>query len=503
MKLFYKNMQDGKLYNMNQLITKFKLLLFILFVTGSCTKNLEQLPISTPSSATFFNSAKAAEAALTGAYNIIANNSRQHYIWGYLIDDCRSDNQYASGNGAADIVDIDFFRQKTTNYEPVQRAWADLYNAIGNTNLILDNINQVKDPALTDARKNEIIGEAKFLRSLHYFHLVRLFGGVVLQLSTTDADIYKTRASAEDVYKQIEKDLTEAEAVLPATFPNAPETRSRATKGGAQALLAKVYAQEGKYQQCLDYCNKVTSSPVYSLLANYDWLFDSNHKGSTETIFEVQHVSNTNTGSFAPGLVLPPSVENQKWTKFMSPTHDLVKAYKNENDMVRFKSAIKFDYNADVPSPFPYQASDSIPYIWKFGRNLMGYSSSDNQIFIRLADIMLLKAEALNKLGQTAQAIPLVNQIRGRVSLPPTTVTSQSDVALAILKERRLEMAFEGERWYDLLRYGKQYTIDLMKSQKDGQGNNLNYQLDENRLIYPVPQLERDNNKNLSQNPGY
>jgi len=122
---------------------------------------------------------------------------------------------------------------------------------------------------------------------------------------------------------------------------------------------------------------------------------------------------------------------------------------------------------------------------------------------LRLADIILLKAEALNQLGQTAQAVPLVNAIRARVNLAPTPAVSQTDVALAVLNERRLELAFEGERWYDLLRFGAQYTINVMNSETDGNGVNLGYQVNANRLLYPIPQNDRDNNPNLSQNAGY
>jgi hypothetical protein len=144
--------------------------------------------------------------------------------------------------------------------------------------------------------------------------------------------------------------------------------------------------------------------------------------------------------------------------------------------------------------------------VWKIGRNFTGGwsgGSGDNLVLLRLADIILLKAEALNALGQTVDAIPLVDAIRARVRLAPITVSSQSDVALAILNERRLELAFEGERWYDLLRYGAQYTINLMNSQVDGHGVSLGYQVVADRLLYPIPQADRDNNPNLSQNAGY
>jgi hypothetical protein len=209
--------------------------------------------------------------------------------------------------------------------------------------------------------------------------------------------------------------------------------------------------------------------------------------------------------------MLPPSPLTQYWTKFAPPTQDLVKAFKAAGDSIRYASSITWQYSGPgtanpVTSPTHYGATDTIPYVWKIGRNFTGGwsgGSGDNLVLLRLADIILLKAEALNALGQTGDAIPLVDVIRARVRLAPITVSSQSDVALAILNERRLELAFEGERWYDLLRYGAQYTINLMNSQEDGHGVSLGYQVVADRLIYPIPQADRDNNPNLSQNPGY
>jgi starch-binding outer membrane protein, SusD/RagB family len=211
------------------------------------------------------------------------------------------------------------------------------------------------------------------------------------------------------------------------------------------------------------------------------------------------------------GLMLPPSIDAQYWVKFAPPTQDLVAAFKAAGDSIRYRSSITWQYNGPgsaipIASPTHYSATDTIPYIWKVGRDFPGGfsgGSGDNLVLLRLADIILLKAEALNALGQTGVAIPLVNAVRARVSLAPITVFSQSDVALAILNERRLELAFEGERWYDLLRYGAQYTINLMNSQVDGNGVSLGYQVTTNRLLFPIPQADKDNNPNLSQNPGY
>jgi hypothetical protein len=160
---------------------------------------------------------------------------------------------------------------------------------------------------------------------------------------------------------------------------------------------------------------------------------------------------------------------------------------------------------AGDPIPAPYtDKSLTVPFLYKWKTNISQFGGgTDNTILLRLADIILLKAEALNKLNQTPAAIPLVNQVRARVHLPVITVSSPADVGLAILNERRMELAFEGQRWNDLLRYGTDYTISLMKAQIDPFGKALNYGINQNKLLLPVPLNEIQLDGNLTQNPGY
>jgi hypothetical protein len=239
------------------------------------------------------------------------------------------------------------------------------------------------------------------------------------------------------------------------------------------------------------------------LLPNYADLFDNNHRNSVESIFEIQHSAIAGTTNYGPELLLPFSLTGDNWAKFNVPTNDLIADYRSQNDTVRLQASVYFsvasDTNGAIPPPY---TKLPVPFSYKW-KDADGYNSPDNEILIRLADIILLKAEALNQTGQTAQAIPLINQIRARVNLPVTTASSQTDVAAAILNERRLELALEGTRWLDLLRAGAQYTISLMATQVDPNGNPLNYQLNTNKLLWPVPQSERDLDKNLSQNTGY
>lgn len=464
---------------------------------ASCNKSfLDKQPQSDLTTGNFYKTPGDAETAIVAAYSDL---HQEYYIWDYQTNgDTRSDNNYAGGDNPVNFQ-IDNFQMTPVNGN-VRRDWQQLYHGIMTANAVLDNVPAIPDAAASGSnRKAQIIGEAKFLRAFHYFHLVTTWGDVPLVLSLNDGDVYKARSKAASVYAQIEKDLLDAEAALPTTYATDGETRGRATKGGAEALLAKVYAQEGKYQQCLDYCNTVIASGVYNLLPDFNQLFDGNHNNSKESIFEIQYNAN-GLGDWGIQLITGPSLTGDGWIKFNTPTHDLIKTFRAEGDSVRLHASVYFEA-ANPPSQYlttPY----AVPFIYKW-KHPNGWNSPDNVIMIRLADIILLKAEALNQLGQTAAAIPFINQIRNRVNLPNTTALSQAEVATAILKERRLELAFEGERWNDLLRAGEQYTISLMNNQLDGSGNNLSYNVNANKLLFPIPQSDIDLNRNLTQNPGY
>ncbi|MGZ3871370.1 MAG: RagB/SusD family nutrient uptake outer membrane protein [Mucilaginibacter sp.] len=473
----------------------------------SCKKDfLNKLPISQGTVGNYYKTASDAEGGLVGAYQQ-AFLTDQYWVWDYTSDgDARADNCYAGGDNP-DNFGVDNFTTTPLNGN-ITRDWQGLYQDIYAANTVIDKVPLIPAASFAGNRQQEIISEAKFIRALSYFQLVTIYGAVPLITSTITGNFQPTpsRTAATEVYAQIEKDLTDGESVLPATFPNV----GHATKGAVQALLAKVYAQEGKYQQCLDYCNKVISSGTYSLVGDYKTLFDGT-KNTSESIFEIQHSSGSGFTTYNVSLYLPAIFGTYSFKKFNLPTNDLVNLYKSQNDNIRFNASI---YNATVdagglaagdPIPPPYSdKSPTVPFLYKWKTNISQFGGgTDNTILLRLADIILLKAEALNQLGQTLQAIPLVNQIRARVHLPAITVTSTTDVALAILTERRMELAFEGQRWNDLLRYGSDYTVNLMKSQVDPFGKPLNYSITQNKLLFPVPLSEIQLDGNLTQNPGY
>ena len=476
-----------------------------VLIMSACNKDfLNKQPISQGTAGNYYKTASDAEGGLVGAYQQAFLND-QYWVWDYTTNgDARADNCYAGGNNP-DNIGVDGFTLTSLNGN-VTRDWQGLYQDIYASNIVLDYVPKIPAAQFANNRQQQILGEVKFIRALSYFQLVTTYNDVPLILSTINTPVKPTRTAASAVYAQIEKDLLEAEAVLPVSFPNV----GHATQGAVQALLAKVYAQEGKYQQCLDYCNKVINNGQYSLVPNYATLFDGT-KNTSESIFEIQHSSASGFTTYNTSLYLPAQFGTYSFLKFNVPTNDLINLFKSQNDNIRlaasvFTGTIAADGTvAGDPIPPPYtNASPTVPFLYKWKTNISQFGGgTDNTILLRLADIILLKAEAMNQLGQTAQAIPLVNQIRARVKLPAITVTSQTDVALAILTERRMELAFEGFRWLDLLRYGKQYTITLMNSQVDPFGKPLNYNVDQNKLIFPVPYNEIQLDGNLTQNPGY
>jgi hypothetical protein len=446
----------------------------------------------------YFKSADEVEAALAGAYADFKNEYWQ--LDNMVNGDAQSDDAYAGGDNP-DNFQIDEFKLVATNRN-VSRDWAYLYSTIGKCNTVLNNLDAVTDPALTSTRKEEIRGEAAFIRSYMYFQLVQLWGDVPLQLQevkTISAEvldeiypiIFPARSPQAEVYAQIIADLETALTRVRVTAPD----KGYATVGAVNAMLAKVYATQEPHDwnKVLEYCNAVIAGP-YSLMPTYDALWSNANENSAESIYEINYSGGAADGNWGTNIF-----RGLDWKKFNLPSNDLVAAFDEEGDMIRKNASIIF---LDVTGKWSdeHWPQTNYPFINKW-RNF-NEGSDQNYIFIRLADILLLKAEALNETGDQAGAIEIVNQIRERVNLAPTTATSQADVRLAIEKERRLELAFEGHRWYDLKRTGR--AIEVMNNETiDHTGNLVGYQLTPERLYWPIPQAELDKNSKLVQNDGY
>jgi hypothetical protein len=473
---------------------------------ASCKKSLDLQPISDATVNNSYNTASQAEAALAGAYNTFV--SSDYYIWdNTYTSDVRSDNHYAGGDNP-DFFQYDNLTLTATNSK-VYGDWSNLYNGILKANTVIQRVPLITDPSLAADRKAQIVGEAKFLRAYHYFQLVKNWGGVPLvtvPVTTTDpADINTPRASVADVYNQIIADLTDAAGVLPDTYGDASVNKARATKGAANALLAKVYAQkpDRDYNKVLTYADAVISSPAgYALVSNYSDLFDDNHYNNSESILEAQF-NGTTIGNWSPSLLLPPSITNTTWRKFITPSKDLAKAFDSEGDVVRKNQTMLFEAAPWVDEYWSATVNGVVPFPYK-QRNLVNGNSTSRQYMLRLGDIILLKAEALNALGRTGEAASEVNKIRTRAHLGNTPAATQSAMALAIEKERRLELAQEGQRWDDLVRYGRAETVmNALNETNLITGQKVNYNMTVQKELLPIPQTELNRNPALTQNPGY
>lgn len=470
----------------------------------SCEDFLELEPVSqsiavgnTNADSVYFKSASEVEAALAGAYSDFKN---EYYQLDYYVNgDAQADDAYAGGDNP-DNFQIDDYKLDATNRN-VSRDWAYLYSTVGKTNTILNNIDALTDPGLSDTRREEIIGEAAFIRAFMYFQLVQLWGDVPLQLQevkSISADkldeiysiIFPARTPEDEVYAQIIADL---ETALPRVRTTA-EHKGYVTTGAVNAMLAKVYATQEPHDwtKVRQYCDAVIAGG-YSLLPDYNQLWDNANENCAESIFEINYNGGSSDGNWGTKIF-----RGLDWKKFNLPSNDLVAAFDAENDQIRKNASIIF---LDVSGKWsdPHWPQTQYPFINKWHNFQEG--SDQNYIFIRLADILLLKAEALNELGSQSEAAALVDQIRGRVNLPGTTASTQAELRLAIEKERRLELAFEGHRWFDLKRTGR--AIEVMNNAKGVNGENLGYNLTPEHLLWPIPQAELDKNSKLTQNPGY
>ena len=472
----------------------------------SCNSFLNKEPISQLTNSTLgkstandsvrFTTAAQAEALLATCYGDF--RTEMYELDCFVNGDMHSDNSYYGAEGNPDYPQIDNYNVSATNGN-ITRDWQDLYTMVSHCNTVIINVPKISDPALTDQRKTQIVAEASFIRAWAYFDLVRMYGNVPLILKEVPAInaqnisqvypiLYPPQVSDSTVYNQI---ITDLQTALP-SVPSIALNKGFVTKGAVNALLAKVYAtmEPHNWQQVSNYCDAVINGG-YSLLPNYDWLWDGQHKNSSEAIFEINYDGNWSTGTGDWGASMFVGTD---WKKFNTPSHALVNAFLAAGDQVRYKSSILWQNVSGIWTDSHWN-TNNYPFCYKIRD---AQSATSDIILLRLADIILLKAEALNELGQTSQAAVYLNQIRHRVGLPNTPATTQSEMRLAIENERFLELAFEGQRWFDLVRTGR--AVAVLNSVENGLYKG---KVTSNMLVYPIPQNQLDLNQNLKQNPGY
>ena len=478
------------------------LLVITQLITSSCEDGLDTSPETSLTSENAFNTTSDIEAALVGTYESF--QSAEYYVWDFLLfGDVRSDNGYAGGDNP-EIFQIDLLNIENTNSR-LFRNWSNIYNAISKANVVIERTPLVNDITLTEERRNQIIGEALFLRAYHHFTLVKTYGEIPIVTSTIQSldpsDIEIPRSSIEQVYNQILQDLDDAIELLPETFNSQGSIKARATSGAAHALAAKVNAQSPNrdYEEVLRHIEAVESSSANYQLIEYARLFDGLNENNEESIMEIQYTG-SDEGNFGPQLLLPFSISGDRWRKFATPSVDLINAYDALGDTVRREASILFESAPWVDEYWGNSFESIIPFGFKW-KNADGFASANNTYLIRYGDIVLLKAEALNEVDNLNLAVVEVNRIRRRANLPELTAEEQSSkevLKTVILNERRLELAFEGHRWDDLSRNG--VLISTMNDLREidlRTGNAVNYNMTEEKRFAPIPREEFDRNSAL------
>ncbi len=337
--------------------------------------------------------------------------------------------------------------------------WNNAYQGIMRCNVVMDKIGDV---TMDEALKERYVGEVKFVRALWYFAMVRLFGDVPLVTAfINEEEAYQMkRAPAAEVYQQIIRDLSDAAGVLPEKSRYTPAQMGRVTSGAARSLLGKVYLTMHNYTAAATELAAVINSGEYSLQSDYNKIFGPANENNQESIFEVQHQALIGVGSrfvndFAPrnsGNIITGIGEGLGRN---IPTLEMLEAFE-EGDLRK---------DISVSAGYYSEQGDfvSSPYTRKYLAPMVeAYLSDVNYIVLRYADVLLMYAEALNETNQgpDATAYASVNAIRKRAGLKdlPTGMTRQS-FALAVEQERKVELAFEGHRWFDLVRTGRAVTV--------------------------------------------
>jgi len=456
----------------------------------------------------FFQDAKDAEQALTAVYDIVGQK-------GYYRDAIFPLGESSSDNideQTGDNGDYGFHYKAISDYRWVpdnpyfMARWYDSYKGIFRANILLEKLADIE---MDDNLKKEYAAEAKFLRGLFYFTLAISYGDVPLITEVLTRDEYNNIARTDQalVYAQVEQDLMEAADQLPADISNTSRM-GRATKGSALGLLSRVYLYQSKWQETVDACEEVISLQQYSLIDDYGSLFDGSNENSAETLFEMQSVNRAPSfwSSQSENLYSVMWSPMIGWANWYTPSEDVIESFEEE-DRRRKASLLlvgandSIDLNGDGvvdPFPSPELGSNTVFFtnsnVRKFlpeGRPLNDANNYDINFPIqRYAEVLLNYAEALNELNRPTEALAPLNEVRRRAGLQAITTSDPSNLRNIIYHERRIELVFEGHRFFDLKRQGRAEEIL----------GPLGYQKGVHEY-FPVPLEELDLNPNLTQYP--
>ena len=473
-----------------------------LFCMSGCQKFLDQPALGYYSDTDLFSNEATAKTAVNAAYiPLTFTDAAANPLW--VLGDVASDDAVIGGNAGeqADYTSIDLFNVLPGN-AAVQSLWSRYYDGINRCNVVTDGLN-AGNTSVAEAAKTQILAQAKFLRAYYYFVLTNFYGNIPLRLKVSTLEDAAMAASPQaQVYAQIEKDLTEAAAGLPSKWESNTD-QGRATKGAALALLAKASLFQNKFTQAIQFSEQVEALG-YTLADNFSDNFSASAKNNNEAIFSVWHTRGAQPlqGNSLNYWFAPRSL-NGAGTFY--PTQSLVDNFEANDPRLDLTLARAgkpyFDSTFDPSwSTTGYLSKKHVQPISEVPTTTKN-DGSLNYEAIRFADVLLIKAEALNESGQSAAALTPLNRVRERArknftGTPPTdllaaiTVTNQAQLRDLIRRERRAELALEFQRFFDVIRYGQAYAESAIKSGAP----NFNYT---SNRFFPIPQTERNANGKL------
>lgn len=482
------------------------LALFLTLVSSCGEDFLNKEPLGLLTSGTFFETEEHAVLATNAVYAHLRDWQVHVFSFIGLTDIISDDSDKGSTpNDAAFLREIDDFTFDAGNTAP-SSVWSGYYQGIYRANVAIQNIPNVED--MDPDLQARLIAECKFLRAYLYFNLVRWFGDLPLVTEPLSPEEFNVpRSPVADIYALIEQDLLDAIEALPLKSGYPASEMGRATRGAAQGFLAKVHLTRGNFAEAEQYALAVINSGEYDLMDNYSEIFTAAGENGVESIFEIQ------TAAFEPAVTGSQYNEvqgvrgtpNLGWG-FNRPSNDLVSSFESGdprlNATVLYPGEVLPD-GSDIVQDNPdivnerYNQKAWVPDHPGFNGNGPG-----NIRRLRYADILLVAAEALNENGKTQQALTYLNQVRERARgsrtnvLPDITETNQTALREIIWHERRVELAMEQHRWFDLVRQGR--AADVMRAV-----GKENFTPGKHELL-PIPQSEIDITEGtLSQNPGY
>lgn len=485
---------------------KYNILFFTLFIITalpSCKKFLEEKPQSQVDITNYYTTEGDAVSAVNSIYAYLNSISTGSTAGVY-----HSSLWVAAGLASDEMVNLqigtpqfDQLATFTTNSQnsAIEEIWAIHYKTIFVANMAIDKIPAID---MNAQLKSRLIGEAKFLRGLLYFNMVRMFGRIPLVTVGVTTDLTPTIAEPDAIYQQVITDLTDAANALPLNYP-VGNGKGRATMGAANAILAKVYLTRKDWDNAALYAKKVIDSHEYELWDDFADVFKLSSRNGKEAIFSVGFgdaggaIIFWEAGQFQVRL-LPRELQqdgvknSQGW---QAPTQYLYDSYDADDR----RRAVTFITEAGGNTIRPY-----IQKYWDRVAEPTGNESSNDFPVIRYADVLLMYAEANNEMLHPDLAEEYINKVRKRARFNGTTYLntvpdysglSQTDMRTAILEERKLEFVAEGQRWFDLVR------TDMLSTEvplaKPGIVPTVNNKL------FPIPLRETDLNPNLVQNSGY